>query len=250
MGPLVFLYIFYTLVRWAFADRATSVGDHNAKLVLDFQRWLRIDQELWIQTRMLPQDWLVAVANDYYVFAFFPVLIFAVIVGALRAPAAVEIGRQVFAISLSIALVSFALFPLTPPRLLGPEYGFVDTLMLKGPHYYGNESGASIFNLYGSIPSMVNEHAAMPSMHVGWSAIAAAILFAATGRRRIVAALGIIHVSLMELVVVATGNHYIVDGLIGLLVVVFAYAGVRMLRRVSWQRVESRELAGCEPSAT
>jgi PAP2 superfamily protein len=221
LAPILLLYSLYTLLRWTFIDRASIVGDHNASRVLEFERRLEIDRELWLQHHVLEHSAVGWFLNHYYVFAFFPMLIGGAVIAAVRAPRAFQHWRTVFIISLGFALVGFALFPLTPPRLL-PHLGYVDTLMLRGPRYYGDEAGASIFNAYGSIPSMVNEYAAMPSMHVGWSAIAGALFVAAFAGRRWIVGLAVLHVVLMQIAVVATGNHYLIDGIAGLLVVLTA----------------------------
>ncbi len=225
LGPLLILYLLYTMVRWAMVDRGEDVGDRNARYLLRFEAWLGIDIEYSVQRWALSHPDLIWFLNHYYVFAFFPVLIVAAVFGYRAAPAAFHTARRVFAVSLAMALIMFMLIPLAPPRLL-PAYGYIDTLMLYGPRYYGDSSGASLFNAYGSIPSMVNEYAAMPSMHVGWSIIAGWLLYVASGRRWWVGALVATHVFLMETVVVATGNHYVIDGLVGMAVVVFAAAVV------------------------
>jgi hypothetical protein len=227
-------------VRWIVVDRAESVGDRNAVRVIRFERWLGIDIERSLQDWLLGHPSLVLFFNRYYVFAFFPVLIAAAIWGYRAAPGAFHTARRVFAVSLAMALALFALVPLAPPRLLPASYGYVDTLMLYGPHYYGDASGASLFNAYGSIPSMVNEYAAMPSMHVGWSIIAAWLLYIASGRRWWVGALAAAHVLLMQTVVISTGNHYLVDGVVGALVVLVAWGVVRWYEA----RARTRESAG------
>ncbi len=226
LGPLLILYLLYTMVRWAVVDRGEDVGDRNADYLLRFETWLGIDFEHSVQAWTLRHPDLVSFFDHYYVFAFFPVLILAAVWGYRAAPAAFHTARRVFAVSLAVALVIFALVPLAPPRLL-PGHGYVDTLMLYGPRYYGDSSGASLFNAYGSIPSMVNEYAAMPSMHIGWSIIAGWLLYVASGRRWWVGVLAATHVFLMETVVVATGNHYVIDGLVGMAVVVISAAAVR-----------------------
>lgn len=227
LGPLLILYGIYTMVRWAVVDRAEAVGDRNAEDVIRFERWLGIDVERSLQGWLLDHSRIISFFNYYYVFAFFPVLVLAAIWGYRAAPQAFLTARRVFALSLTMALVIFALVPLAPPRLLPQSFGYVDTLMIYGPHYYGDASGASLFNAYGSIPSMVNEYAAMPSMHVGWSIIAGWLLYVASGRRWWMGVLVATHVLLMETVVVATGNHYIVDGIAGLIVVAISAALVR-----------------------
>lgn len=226
LGPLLILYLLYTMVRWAVVDRGERVGDRNARHLLRFEAWLGIDYEHSVQAWMLRHPALIWFFDHYYVFAFFPILIVSAVCGYRTAPSAFHGARRVFAVSLAIALVIFMLLPLAPPRLL-PSHGYVDTLMLYGPHYYGDSSGASLFNAYGSIPSMVNEYAAMPSMHVGWSMIAGWLLYVASGRRWWVGVLAATHVILMETAVVATGNHYIVDGLAGMLVVMLSVVIVR-----------------------
>jgi hypothetical protein len=225
LGPLLILYLLYTMVRWAVVDRGEDVGDRNARYLLRFESWLGIDFEHSVQRSTLRHPDLVWFLNHYYVFAFFPVLIAAAVWGYRAAPAAFHTARRIFAVSLAMALVIFALMPLAPPRLL-PGHGYIDTLMIYGPRYYGDSSGASLFNAYGSIPSMVNEYAAMPSMHVGWSMIAGWLLYVASGRRWWVGALAAAHVLLMETVVIATGNHYVIDGVVGMTVVAISAAVV------------------------
>ncbi len=222
--PLLFLYGLYTVLRWTFIERASTIGDHNALNVMRFERWLGIDWETWIQHHLLQRPETTWLVNHYYVYAFFPVLIASALLAARRAPGAFQRWRTIFVASLGFALIGFALFPLTPPRLLDSGYGFIDSLMLTGPRYYGDESGSSLFNLYGSIPSMVNEYAAMPSMHVGWSAVAAALVIAAFPKRKAVWLLALAHVMMMQLAVVATGNHYLIDGIVGLIVVAVSWA--------------------------
>jgi hypothetical protein len=225
-GPLLVLYALYTLLRWTFVERASIVGDHNAHTVMHLEQRLGINWELWIQSHALSWSQSTWLVNHYYVYAFFPVLIAAAALAVLRSPGAFYEWRTIFVVSLAFALVGFALYPLTPPRLLDNSYGFVDSLMVTGPRYYGDESGSSLFNLYGSIPSLVNEYAAMPSMHVGWSAVAAALLIAAFPRSRAVKIVAVAHVAMMQLSVVATGNHYLIDGIVGLMVVALSWVVV------------------------
>ncbi len=199
---------------------------------------------------MLRSSETVWFVNHYYVYAFFPVLIGAAAISALRSPAAFQLWRNIFAVSLAMALIGFAFFPLTPPRLLEGDSGFVDTLMIAGPRYYGDESGSSLFNAYGSIPSIVNEYAAMPSMHVGWSALAAALLVSAFPGRRWLLALGIAHVTMMQIAVVGTGNHYLIDGIVGVLVVLLSWIAVtklvpRLRTACHVHAVAARELTVC-----
>ena len=123
-----------------------------------------------------------------------------------------------------IAFIGYATFPLSPPRLLPPSANFTDTLRLYGPHYYGNANGESIFNAYGALPSLVNEYAAMPSMHVAWSFVAGALFGSAFRSRHLAIALGSVHSFFMGTAVILTGNHYVLDVVAGLLALGVAMA--------------------------
>jgi hypothetical protein len=218
-APLLLLYGLYTLVRWLVLDHGRALGNRNADHVLALEKRLGLDHERWLQQHAIDIPGLISFLNYYYVYAFFPVLIVAGLLSWRRVPAVFRFWRLVFAVSLIIALAGFAFFPLTPPRLLPAEHGYVDTLLQYGPRYYGDEFGNSLFNAYGSIPSLVNEYAAMPSMHVGWSAIAGILLVKAFPHRRWLIAAAVVHVLIMQLAVVATGNHYVIDGPVGLAIV-------------------------------
>ena len=121
---------------------------------------------------------------------------------------------RVFMIATLIATPWYALYPLAPPRLMTPfGFPFVDTLAVYG------EAVSSTEGVGGA-----NQFAAMPSMHIGWTTIAALWLAAALPWWRIGAILGTVHVGLMCVTVVVTGNHYVLDIVAG-----FAVAGLAVL---------------------
>jgi len=91
------------------------------------------------------------------------------------------------------------LFPLAPPRMLD---GFVDTIHRSGQASIAHPAG------------LTNLYAAMPSFHVGWivlTGVAAAPLAPKSLRWML-----LLPGALMFAAVVATGNHYIVDGMCGI----------------------------------
>ena len=71
LAPILLLYSLYTLLRWTFIDRAPSSEDHNASRVLEFERRLEIDRELWLQHHVLEHSAVGWFLNHYYVFAAF-----------------------------------------------------------------------------------------------------------------------------------------------------------------------------------
>jgi membrane-associated phospholipid phosphatase len=102
-------------------------------------------------------------------------------------------------VSFCIAVIVFALYPLAPPRIMGGLLGFVDTIQLMGPSQYSNSSEFFSYNRY----------AAMPSMHFAW-ALLISMAWASTPYlwARVAA---IVYQTLMVLAVVVTGNHYFMD---------------------------------------
>jgi hypothetical protein len=214
MAPMLLLYFLYTVVRFLVKDRGPVEGIPNGYHVLHLEQRLGFDWELSLQELMLPHHWLVKAANWYYVIGFLPVILVCASIAALLDFETFLWWRKRFALTLLLALIGFALYPLAPPRMLP---GMVDTLMVYGPKYYGDSQGSSLFNAYGRLPSMVNVYAAMPSMHVAWSIIAGALLVSAFKGRWWAWALGVSHPVLMGIAVIVTANHYLLDVVVGVI---------------------------------
>lgn len=116
--------------------------------------------------------------------------------------------RTWFWVAHVFAVISFWLFPLAPPRLagLGLADPTAETLKLGG--------ALSWFQPFR------NEFAAMPSLHVGYTFLfALTITMVGTTRKRFLAWLW---PAAMLVVVVATANHYWIDGVGGAAVVLAA----------------------------
>src|SRR5262249_6268802 len=107
-------------------------------------------------------------------------------------------------------------YPTAPPRLAG--VGIADTI----------SSGRVDLN-HGLISSLYNPYAAVPSMHVGYAVIVGAGLLR-LGRRRVARVAGALYPLLVLLIVVATGNHFLFDAVVGTAVAAIAYAAARTLR--------------------
>jgi hypothetical protein len=120
-------------------------------------------------------------------------------------------ARTALAISTSLGLIGYLVLPTAPPRMLGHS-GIHDILAHTARWgWWGAE---------GSVPrglgALTNQFAAMPSLHVGWS-IWCGVLIAVYARRRWVKTLGVAYPIVTTLVVMATGNHYLLDAVAGAL---------------------------------
>jgi membrane-associated phospholipid phosphatase len=84
----------------------------------------------------------------------------------------------------------------------------------------------------------VNVYAAMPSMHVAWSVIVGQLLMRIFPERLWVRIAGWLHPVVMATAVVVTANHYLLDIIVGLLVLLVAilvgskWARIPMLGRL------------------
>jgi diacylglycerol O-acyltransferase len=171
--------------------------------VYGLERDLWLDVEPWFNGWLSPHPVLVTLANyEYattYVLSAFALLAWLLV----RRPEEYRPARNSFVLLNLIAIGCFALWPTAPPRLV-PGQGFVDTVRLG--------------QTWGSWGSPVGEHAnqlaAMPSLHFAWAVWVSAVL-ARLGHHWWLQVLSAAHVLLTFLVIVATGNHYVLDAVAG-----------------------------------
>lgn len=130
-------------------------------------------------------------------------------------------ARTVLMIATLTALVGFWAFPATPPRLL-PGSEVRDTL--ADVHQWGWWSGPT--SAPRGLGGLSNEFAAMPSLHVIW-ALWVGVVVARHAKHRVARALGVSYPVFTALVVMGTGNHYLVDVVAGVVVLGLACSTLR-----------------------
>jgi hypothetical protein len=179
------------------AHRAVALA--HAEIVLRVERALVLAHETDVQGWIRPHGSVMAALNVFYVWAFWPMVAGALVLLHRRSARGFVDLRNALFLSGLVGLVVFALFPVAPPRMLP---GFHDTIEMARSQLVAHPSSFS------------NEYAAVPSFHVGWTALACTAV-AAQLRRRLARALVVVPAFLMALTVVATANHFIVDGVLG-----------------------------------
>ncbi len=188
-------YALYSLVRGT-VDGRTAVAYHHATQVVNIERTLGIFREAELQSLILTQQTAVRLVNTVYVWGHIPLIIVIAIWLFTFHRQRYPLFRNAFLISGAIGLLLFWLLPTAPPRYL-QYWGFVDTAVHSGSYY--------IFQS----PSFVNEYAAMPSLHFGWSLLCATAVFAnVRSRWRYLAYL--LPIATLGGVVL-TANHYFLD---------------------------------------
>jgi membrane-associated phospholipid phosphatase len=189
----------------------------NAHEVIDLEERLGIHIEGWLQTPVNGSATLEAAANWVYVWGHWPVII-ATFVWLLVKHRTIFVRlRNAMMISGAIGMVIFALYPVMPPRLAG--LGLVDTVTRSSEAYRVLQP-----------PMFTNQYAAMPSLHSGWDLLVGMAIVAAASSVWL-RAVGFVLPMLMALAVVFTANHYILDVVAGVSLVLVAHALALALER-------------------
>lgn len=209
-------YLVYSAVRNAVPARG-DIAFENAAQVDALQSALHLEPERWLNGLVAGQRWLAELCNYYYSILHFAVPIM-VAVWLYRCHQ--ESARRMVAawyITTALGLVGFWLFPLAPPRM---SSGFVDTVVAFGT--WGSWGS-------GSIATISNQFAAMPSLHIAW-AIWCAVVIVRFATRRWVQILGAIYPLTTLFVILGTANHYLLDALGGAVVVALGFLATSRFR--------------------
>ncbi|MFI6348772.1 phosphatase PAP2 family protein [Streptomyces sp. NPDC050560] len=200
-------YSAYAQVRLGVRGERAAAEDHGAS-VDSIEKFLHIDIEHWANQNVVKVGWLRDFFDFYYEsFHFFvPLTILAVLY--IRRPADFRWGRSALGFATVLALLGFWLFPLAPPRLM-PGLHFVDTV--HGVQDFSKPD-------YGTLTSVTNQYAAMPSLHFGW-ALWCGIMIAVLAPRWWMKALGLLHPLFTVSAIIATGNHWVLDAVGGATVI-------------------------------
>jgi len=234
LGVLVLLGIAYTVVRGRWGTDAGAAMAHG--------HWvLHAEGALFDHLERPLNSWIVgvpviAVAACYF-YALMHYLMTPLVLLASRHRGGRQYWRGYVAIVVAsaIALVSYAAFPAAPPRLLH-DIGITDVMAHFADYgWWGAAASAP-----RGIGDATNQFAAMPSLHFGWSLWCAIQMWGLGGRGWRIAAVA--YPTLQVLVVLATGNHFLLDVVGGALCVLAAY-GVALAGARIWAARGARSAA-------
>jgi hypothetical protein len=227
-------YLVYTGTRNLFGSAghgSETHAFHNAERVINAERWLGVFHEQTVQSWFLAWPSFLRLWNIYYGTLHFVITIAVLIMLFRRWPTAYRLWRNTLAFTTALALIGFSLFPLMPPRLLcaclygagpGTNFRFVDTVERYG--------GLWSFDS-GTMKSISNQYAAMPSLHVAWALWCALVLVPRLHHRWAKVLAGLYPV-LTLFAVIVTANHYLLDAAAGSVTLAAGYGFARwwMLR--------------------
>ena len=211
----------YVVVRAAIASGELAVrATANATRIISAERALHVFAEPAIQSWASGSRLLITLVDVVYLNAHFLVTLCALVYVYLRRNDRWPPVRDTFLIAMALALAGYALFPTAPPRLL-PQYGFTDSIR--------QFSGISLD--HGTSSAFVNVYAAVPSMHVCFAAMLGASMWRLVNNR-LARLAWLAYPLLISFVVVATGNHYLTDVVLGALTAGLALALAQARARV------------------
>jgi len=210
----VVAYLIYEAARLLTAGSYPSALAH-AQQVIALERDVNLDVEGTIQRAFLDSPMLTALNYVYLVAQNLVLPASLVLLYRVNRTVYTTLRNTLLATWL-LALPVYALFPAAPPRLAG--LGIADTV----------SSGSPLKMEGGATTTLVNQFAAVPSLHVGF-AFAIGIALAAALRSPVLRFAALLWGPLVLLSVVATGNHFVFDALAGLLITAAGYGAGRVV---------------------
>jgi hypothetical protein len=192
-------FLAYELGRY-WNEGTLADAQRNASRIVDLEQRLGLFFEGRWQSVALRNDTVVELFNRTYSYLFLPVVVCVLLWLMLTDDENYRLLRNCLGISAALAVLIIALFPVAPPRLM-PELGIVDSHDLEGLKH-----------------GFVNEFAAVPSLHVGWTTLTGYALFRSLRRSTPapIALLAYFPALMIGVTVIVTGNHYWFDGLVGI----------------------------------
>ncbi len=198
-------YWLYRIARGMVDSRAAEAFD-NARAVIDVERGLGLFFEPAVHAWATSHALIIDASSWMYLNSHFVVTTVALAWIYLRRNERFYFVRNMFMVSMGIALVGYVALPTAPPRFM-PEWGFTDSVAA----FTGVKADS------GSADLLFNPFAAVPSMHVAF-ALMLGVAMARLTRRRWAQVLWLAYPPLVSFVVVVTANHWWIDGFLGAVV--------------------------------
>ena len=223
-GFILAFYFIYSMIRnfnSRDARHLEALALSHARAIIHLQQTLGIYHEEAIQKWALQTRALIVGSNYFYGSLHFVVTIGVGIFLYRKWQNDYPLWRNTIAIATALALIGFTFWPLMPPRLLPPNFGFIDTLD-RYPTIWSFDSG--------TLHNVSNQFAAMPSVHCAWALWCACALvprLKSTWAKVIAALYPVCTVT----VIVVTGNHYFLDAVAGFTVLGIGYLIARSITK-------------------
>ncbi len=196
-------YLLYQLVRGLVDGNDVAKATWNAYKVINLERTLHVFVEPSIQAWAINNRWLMDIADSTYLNAHYVVTLGALVWIYLKRNDSFYFVRNMFMVAMAFALIGYALYPTAPPRLM-PAWGFTDSIQQFTGVTVEHGPSSALLNLYAAIPSM---HVCFALM-IGWPMVRLV-------KNPFAAVAWALYPLFITFVVIATGNHYLTDVVLG-----------------------------------
>jgi hypothetical protein len=197
-GIVLGLFAFWQLAG-TLAHHSADGAARRGERLLSFEQDLHIASEHTMQRLIEGHSVLAQACNVYYIYGHFNGLIlFLAFIWFWHRSLYPSVRMSVVLLTAG-CFVLHTLVTVAPPRLL-PGAGFADTAAEYGQSVYGPTT-----------LQVADQLSAFPSVHVGWAALVAWWMWRASPWRW--GWVGLTHLVITSYVVVATANHFWLDGI-------------------------------------
>jgi hypothetical protein len=204
------LYVAYTASR-LLASNDLTPALHRARELVRFERYVGLEWEPTINGFFVDHGTIGLFGSYWYSTAHYIVTLFVLVWLYLRHRPQYVTMRRALVVATVLALCLYLLLPTAPPRFVG---GFTDVLSLHSSQgWWGADASAP-----RGLGHLTNELAAFPSLHAGWALWVALAIYETT-RNRVLRTLGWAHALITATVIIGTGNHWLLDVIVGWIVV-------------------------------
>jgi PAP2 superfamily protein len=202
-------------------DGGIGVSFSHARDLVDAERSLGLLIEPGLQHWAVNAGWPAEVARWGYANLHFKGSCLMLAILYFRYRPSYGFVRNAVLAAMAISVLGYAFFPTAPPRFL-PELGLDPSTGVTGNDPHISNPGDPLFNPF----------AAVPSMHVGLSVILACSLGMLV-RPLVLRSVLFAYPLLMTYVVMASGNHFWLDAVLGLITAALAVGVAVVLARVN-----------------
>ncbi len=225
------LWVIYSLAR-LLADTNMDPALHRANELLHLEKLIGIEWEVPLN-QLFTDHKVLGLAGSYWYASLHYIVTAAVLIWLWRLGAdRYGPARRALVIGTLLGLLAYISLPTAPPRFLG---GYVDVLSLHSADGWWGADASAPRGLGG----LTNELAAFPSLHAGWSLwVALALQIYAT--RYWVRVLGWLYALGTAIVIVGTGNHWVIDAVVGWIVIIAGWALAEAIGRIPLHRLRRR----------
>ena len=208
-------------------EGSVEISLDHAQQVLVFEDLLSLDLEKWV-IGLVSSSAITVALSWLYTNVHLPILFGFMAAARLLAPDRYPRIRTIFVLSFVPAVFVIGLYPLAPPHWL-PAFGF------DGPPTQAElAEGTALFH---------NSTAAAASQHFGFAVFVAATSIWLFPRSRLAWAT-LAYPAIVFVVIVGTGNHYVVDCIVGTSTFALAASVAALVHRVPYAATAQAHAGG------